>query len=105
LWIAPQYLSAIPIINVLSWILFFIFPSVWLDYVLVAFNKQKQDFGITLLSAILNVFLNFLLIPRFGILGAAYASIFSQGCNTLSTFIYARFIISSQLDGFKKLDN
>lgn len=93
LWMAPQYSSALPILNVLVFILIFLFPSLWSDFVLVAFHKQRQNFLITISAAALNLLLNLLLIPIFGILGAAYASIISQIINTGATYIYATVVI------------
>lgn len=95
---APQFTLSLPIISVLAWILVFMFPSVLLDNVLVALNKQKQDFFLTLGAAILNVFLNILWIPKFGVLGAAYASILSQALNTIVTFVYARSVLKKIQD-------
>lgn len=93
LWMAPQYSPALPILNVLVFILIFLFPSLWSDFVLIAFHKQRQDFFITIFAAALNLFLNLLLIPILGILGAAYASIISQVVNTSATYVYATIVI------------
>ena len=95
---APQFTLSLPIVSVLAWILVFMFPSVLLDNVLVALNKQKQDFFRTLGAAIFNVILNIIWIPKYGVLGAAYASILSQALNTTVTFVYARSVLKKIQD-------
>lgn len=95
---APQFTLSLPIVSVLSWILVFMFPSVLLDNVLVALNKQKQDFFLTLGASILNVILNIIWIPKYGVLGAAYASILSQALNTIVTFVYAKSVLKKIQD-------
>lgn len=93
LFIAPQYEATLPVIASLGCILVFLFPSVWLDNVLIALDKQKQDLYLTLIAAAVNVVLALWWIPMYGIFGAVYAGITSQAINTLLTFFYARFVI------------
>lgn len=95
---APAYGNSLPIITSMAWILIFMFPSTWLDHVMVALNKQKQNFFLTLLFALLNVALNILWIPKFGMLGAVYASIVSQCANTIFTFIYVSFLLKNKYE-------
>ena len=45
---------------------------------LIAWNEERFYMFATLFGAVLNVLLNYLLIPDYGILGAAYASLISQ---------------------------
>ena len=49
---------------------------VW-HYILYAFRKDKWIFSTTFYGAILNLLLNFILIPLLGVLGAALAMLFS----------------------------
>jgi O-antigen/teichoic acid export membrane protein len=96
LFVAPQYEASLPVLTVLGGLLVVLFPSIWLDYVLIAVRKQKQNFLITLSAAILNIFLNFIFIPYFGIIGAAYATILSQLFNVAMTYCYASLILKRQ---------
>ena len=41
-------------------------------------NLQKYSFYRTLAGAIINIILNYLLIPKYGIYGAAFATLISQ---------------------------
>jgi len=51
--------------------------SVWSTYI-IALGKQKILLTLVVISATGNILLNFLLIPQFGALGAAYATIFAN---------------------------
>jgi PST family polysaccharide transporter len=44
----------------------------------VAENRQILSFQRTLLGAVINVAFNYILIPAFGVLGAAYATVLAQ---------------------------
>ena len=46
--------------------------------IVIANNKQKNALIATSIGAISNIILNFFMIPRFGIIGAAFATIISQ---------------------------
>lgn len=93
---APQYAESIPVLAVLGALLVVMFASLWLDYVLVAVRRQKQNFIITLCAAIVNIILDFIMIPRFGILGAAHATVISQCLNVAATYLYASRVLSKK---------
>ncbi|MBU4217096.1 flippase [Candidatus Parcubacteria bacterium] len=80
-----QYAPSASIIKLLSPILIFMFMVSLLDHVLISFNRQKQDFYLTLLAAIANLILCILLIPSFGMYGAVGASLISQAFNFVLT--------------------
>ena len=75
-----------------------ILPMSWFKIVYMLFNAQgrrRTSFSVLLLSALLNIVLNAILIPSFGIYGAACASIASYGlCGLLFLAIYA--VVSKQ---------
>lgn len=81
----PQYASATHLIQWLSLILIFMFMTSLLDHILIAFNKQKQDFYLTAVAAIINLILSLLLIPKLGLNGAVIAGVSSQIINFLLT--------------------
>ena len=97
LFFGNQYFDSIKILQVFVWIIVFVFPTTFLDYFLISHNKQWLDFWITLVPAILNIVLNFALIPIYGVFGAVYASIFAQFLNFIFTFL-ASLIILKQTD-------
>ncbi len=88
-----NYLPAVDVLRVLVWILVFLFPVVLLDLILISYHKQWLDFGITLIPAIINLILNFMFIPLWGMIGAALASIFSQILNFILSYIAVVYVL------------
>jgi O-antigen/teichoic acid export membrane protein len=80
-----KYIPSIQPLKLLSLILLLIPLTNLFDNFLFSINKQWQDFSITLFCAILNVALNFLLIPQYSIFGAIYATLISQFVNLILT--------------------
>jgi O-antigen/teichoic acid export membrane protein len=80
-----KYIPSIQPLKLLSLILLFIPLTNLFDNFLFSINKQWQDFFITLFCALLNVALNFLLIPQYSIFGAIYATLISQFVNLILT--------------------
>jgi O-antigen/teichoic acid export membrane protein len=73
----PQFRAAGPILAVHIWSSIFVFLGVARGQWLVNEGMQKFYLGATVAGAIANVALNFVLIPRWGGLGAAYATVIS----------------------------
>jgi len=90
----PAYTQSVNVMKLLSIILIMVFPSVWLDNVLIALKKQKQDFYLTFFSAMLNIVLNVFLIPKYGIIGAVYATLLSQFINLVVTYCYTIYCLN-----------
>ena len=74
----PAYAPAVATFQILMLTLIIIYPSVIVSNTLLAYNQQKKFIVFSLLGAIGNVVFNFLLIPLFGIIGCAVATIFTQ---------------------------
>jgi len=62
------------------------------------FNKKKQVIIVNIISAIINILLNWILIPNWGMLGAAISTIISY----FLMFILIEFIKIDELTQFKK---
>lgn len=60
------------------WASVFVFLGVASSQWFVAENRQILSFQRTVLGAVINMVLNYLLIPKFGVLGAAYATVLAQ---------------------------
>jgi len=71
------YTEAGPILAIHIWASVFVFLGVASSQHLVAENRQILSLQRTLLGAAINIFLNFLLIPILGTIGAAIATVFS----------------------------
>jgi PST family polysaccharide transporter len=82
--------AAAPIVAVHVWSCVFVFLGVARGQWLVAERLQRFYFIVTLAGALINIGLNFLLIPRWGGLGAAIATVISQALAAwLSSFCIA----------------
>jgi len=73
----PQYHAASSVLKIHIWAGVFVSLGVASGKWYVVENLQRYSFYRTLAGAVVNVFLNFLLIPRMGITGAAVATIVS----------------------------
>lgn len=80
-FVGKQYQPSVGLAQFLGWIVVFTFPSVYLSYLYIAYNKQWLNFALTAFCAILNLVFNLILIPRFGMFAAALTSIAAQFFN------------------------
>ncbi len=97
LFFGSKYLISISLLQIFSLILIFVFPTIFLDNFLISHNKQWLDFGLTIIPAILNIILNLILIPLYGIFGSVYASIISQALNFLITLIASILVLKKKI--------
>lgn len=67
------------------------------------FKKTKVMPVLAGISAALNIALNLLFIPRFGIYGAAYATVISFACQIIITYIYSNKLFDSKYELIKIL--
>lgn len=72
------YAESGPILAIHIWASVFVFLGVASSQWFVAENRQILSFQRTVLGAVINVVLNFILIPKFGVPGAAYATVLAQ---------------------------
>ncbi len=70
-----QYLPAVPAFKLLLFTVLIIFPSYFIGNAVFAYNRQKKFIIFSALGAFSNVALNYFLIPSFGIIGAAFATL------------------------------
>lgn len=73
-----KYNEAIPILRVLIFFVPFASLSAFLYKLLIALNRQYIYLFVSILGAVFNVILNFLLIPKLGTYGAATTSVITQ---------------------------
>jgi O-antigen/teichoic acid export membrane protein len=74
----PAYGEAASVLSVHIWASVFVFLGVASSQWLLVENLQRVLFFNTALGAVLNIGLNFVLIPRFGSIGAAWATLIAQ---------------------------
>lgn len=74
----PGYEQSIIALKILAWTLLFIFGGAVLGRLLEATNKQFVSTKITGISAIVNILLNLVLIPKFGLIGACISTVLTE---------------------------
>ena len=72
------YAESGPVLAIHIWASVFVFLGVASSQWFVAENRQILSFQRTVLGAVINMVLNYLLIPKFGVLGAAYSTVLAQ---------------------------
>jgi O-antigen/teichoic acid export membrane protein len=73
-----QYNQAGSVLMIYIWAGVFVFLGVASSKWFISENLQKYSFYRTFAGAIINIFLNYILIPRYDIIGAAFATLISQ---------------------------
>lgn len=88
-----EYVSGATVIKILCIALIFaVFGCFYAQIILVPTRNDKYFFIATVISAIINIALNFLFIPQFGICGAALTTVIAEGCVMVICMHYARKI-------------
>lgn len=73
-----EYVSSVEALRIIVWYITFSYLGSIRNIWILAKNKQKYLWSINASGAALNVILNYILIPSFGVSGAAIASLFTQ---------------------------
>ncbi len=94
------YTKASPVLKIYAWVLIFVFFGVASSKWLLNENLQKFSFLRTLYGACINIFLNLILINKYGIVGAAIATFISQ---SISGFWFDLFFKKTRISFFLKL--
>lgn len=74
----PAYSESGSVLAIHIWASVFVFLGVASSQWFVAENRQILSFQRTVLGAVINVILNYILIPKFDVLGSAYATVLAQ---------------------------
>ncbi len=83
-----EFLPSAPALIILLWSEVFIFAGSVNNKLLISIGKQRVDFCFTGASALLNVGLNLILIPRFSFAGAAMASLAAYALGPVLNYFY-----------------
>lgn len=86
----PQYQHSIAALKILSLLIVFSYLNGLAGYFLTSINRQALTAKIMAATTGINVFLNFILIPRYSYIGAAYATVVSE------VLFFALFFLSAQ---------
>jgi O-antigen/teichoic acid export membrane protein len=83
-----KFTSSIEVLKIHIWANVFVFYGCIRGYLLVLENRQKLSFYCSLCGGIVNIILNYILIPIYGIKGAAYATLFSYFVATIFVSLF-----------------
>ena len=83
-----KFVPAVPVLQIYIWSAVATFLGVASSQYLVAENLTKLSFYRTFLGMVVNVALNFILIPKIGIVGSALATLVSYSLATFSIIFY-----------------
>ncbi len=72
------YGNSIGVFQILIWSIIFMVFSAFLCRVLMVLGRQKLYLAISFLGVVINIGLNFLLIPKYGYIGAGIATVVTQ---------------------------
>lgn len=78
-----DYAQAGSVLMIYVWAGVFVFQGTARGYWLVSENLQKYGLIYTSMATVMNVVLNYLLIPTYAGLGAAWATVISYGCSSI----------------------
>jgi O-antigen/teichoic acid export membrane protein len=74
----PQYHHSVATLKIFSFLIIFSYLNGLAGYFLTSINRQTLTAKILALTTAMNVSLNFILIPRYSYIGAAYATVASE---------------------------
>ena len=86
----PRYFGSILALRILLLMALIAYLYIPLSQLLIVFNQQKRLFFVAFWAAILNVFLNFLLIPKYSLYGASWATVATVIVNLIFFIILAQ---------------
>lgn len=88
-----EYLISASILNIIIWFLPFRFLSLWGHQILESADYLVLRVIVFVIPTIINIILNYFLIPNYGALGAAYASLISNVILLILAFVSALFCV------------
>ncbi len=86
----PQYLSASLPASILYWCQIFLFFTFYTLVVLIAKNKQFYNFLYGAIQVVVNLALNFILIPQYSFLGASLAKLIAS----FASFVFILMVLN-----------
>ena len=85
-----EFQSAAPVLTIYIWAGVAVFLGVASSQYLITENYTKLAFSRNFIGMIINVALNFILIPKYGIVGAAYATLISYSLAVVSIVLFPK---------------
>ncbi len=93
---SPEYYEAVYVLPPVSASAFLIFLYELYANIEFYYNKNKFTMYIAIASAMINVVLNYICIPQFGYLAAAYTTLVSYCFYSVSHYVYMRRVVKKE---------
>jgi O-antigen/teichoic acid export membrane protein len=90
--LGKEYIPAIGVFNILLINVFMVFVNVSFGSLLIAWNRHKQYLAVVTIGAASNVIANIVLIPQYGIYGAAVSTVIAECAVFLSALYFHQSI-------------
>jgi O-antigen/teichoic acid export membrane protein len=78
-WIGEQYMPVVPLMRVLIWASALLYVALPPANLLIALRRSDINFWMMIPATVLNIGLNLFLIPKYGAMGAAWATVAAYG--------------------------
>ncbi len=88
-----EYHDAVLPFQILIWATALLFVNRNFRTLLISFDKQHANLRLTFLSAGTNILLNLVLIPRYGLPGAAFATVAAESINLVLSYLYVHELV------------
>jgi O-antigen/teichoic acid export membrane protein len=92
-----EYASAAPVLTIYIWAGVAVFLGVASSQYLISENLTMLSFFRTFIGMIVNVVLNFILIPKYGIIGSAIATLISYTITTFFLSFHNQFVLQFKM--------
>lgn len=92
-----EYIASVIVMKYLSIFITVSFLVMYLNHVLLALHKERQNLVFSAVSAVINVILNVILIPKVGIIGAVIALIVARIVDLVFTYRLAVKVLQNRL--------
>lgn len=97
LFLGKEYLSSLGVFHILLLSVIALYPGTMVTQALIAIDKQKIYMYIALTCTIVNILLNFLFIPQYGLQGAAWATVITDIILTVSCMTYCSIFFKKRI--------
>lgn len=89
-----NFVNSIDVLKILIWACLFIFLSHITSTVLISINRQNINMYLASIMVVLNISLNLLLIPKYGLLGASISTLITEGMVMIFGFYFvSKFLV------------
>ena len=92
-----EFLQAAPVLTIYVWAGIAVFLGVASSQYLINENLTKLSFNRNVIGMILNVILNFIFIPIYGLPGSAFATLISYSTIIFSFSFHPKFVVQSRM--------